>query len=332
MKPAYPARLSLAQLPTPLQPLDRFSALLGGPRIWLKRDDLTGSLCTGNKVRKLEFIFAHALAEAYDSVISCGGLQSNHCRATAVLAAQLGLRCVLVLRGEQPAEADGNLLLARLAGADIRYIPVQDYQQQLPALLEHERKRLAKAGSKALVIPTGGSDGLGVWGYIAAAGELQQDFRRLGIAPRHIVHASGSGGTQAGLMLGAWLHGLDAGIVGINVCDDYDYFAAKIRQDIDDWQQRYGAAVDWQQLSFSLIDGYVGEGYGQAGQPVLQCIAELARTEGVILDPVYSGKAFSGLCQEIRNGRFAGESDLVFIHTGGIYGLYAFRDSIQAVL
>lgn len=329
---AYPPRLELAARPTPLQPLERWSAALAGPRIWLKRDDMTGSLCTGNKVRKLEFILAYALQNGYDRIITCGGLQSNHCRAAAVLAAQLGIACSLVLRGDRPHGSDGNLLLAELAGADVNCYPQQQYQTRLPQLLEQCRRQWADRGGKALVIPTGGSDALGIWGYIACAEELQRDFAGHAIKPAAIVHATGSGGTQAGLMLGNWLHGLETAVIGVNVCDDRAYFENKIRSDIESWRQQSGIEPDWRCLPVELFDDYVGEGYGHADQSVMQCIAELARVEGVILDPVYTGKAFAGLCQEIRQGRFDSDDDIVFVHTGGIFGLYPFREQIRKVL
>jgi D-cysteine desulfhydrase len=330
---AYPSKLSLAQLPTPLQPMDRYSELLGGPRIWLKRDDLTGSVTSGNKIRKLEYTLAHAKAQGCKAVITCGGLQSNHCRSTALLAAQLGMRCSLVLRGEKPSSLSANLLLDTLAGANIHFFAESTYNKQLNTLLNNEKQRyLTEESISAHIIPTGASDGIGVWGYIECAEELTHDFKRLAIAPSHIIHATGSGGTQAGLTLGAHLYHLAAQVVAINVCDDETYFQNKVRSDMRDCNSRYQLNVDVEALPINVLDGYVGAGYAKASDEVLACIAEVARTEGIVFDPVYSGKAFYGLTQEIRKGRFSQSTDIVFIHTGGIFGLYAYEDSFKTLL
>lgn len=222
---ALPPRIALAQRPTPLQYLPRATERWGcGKRLWIKRDDLTGCLLSGNKVRKLEFIIAHALAEGYDTLITCGGLQSNHCRATAFAAAQAGLSAHLVLRGDTPLTGQGNYLLGQLAGATINCYPKHLYVAELPALLEACRVHYAELGRKALVIPTGGSDGLGIWGYIAACEELREDLAQADIESAHLVTATGSGGTQAGLTLGTALHDLPLTVWGVNVCDDEAYF------------------------------------------------------------------------------------------------------------
>ena len=332
-----PQKLSLAQLPTPLQPLDRLSERLGGPRIWLKRDDLTGSATSGNKIRKLEFIFAHALNNGCDAVITCGGIQSNHCRTTALLAAQLGLRCILVLRGEKPDTLQGNTILDALAGAELKFIPQKEYQKNYKQILHSEKQQLEQEGFKPWIIPIGASDGIGIWGYINAAEELKQDFARLNIQPSHILHATGSGGTQAGLTLGVYLHNMQSQVVGINVCDDEAYFQTKVKEDISDWQQRNDYPLNMKDLNIQVIDGYVGAGYAQADQAVFQTISELAQLEGVVLDPVYSGKAFNGLINEIKQDRFGhssdkNSSDIVFVHTGGIFGLYAYQQQLHSIL
>jgi D-cysteine desulfhydrase len=318
----YPRRIELARLPTPLEPLRRASERWGrGHRLWLKRDDLTGCLLSGNKVRKLEFIAAHAIDTGCDTLITCGGLQSNHCRATALVAAQLGLKCHLILRGEPPAQVQGNLLLDQLAGASVSYYPAKQYFSQHEALFDHWQAHYRARGGKALAIPTGGSDGIGIWGYIAACEELASDFAAAHIERAHLVTASGSGGTQAGLTLGAALHGLPATVWGINVCDDEQYFLDKVTADASDWAQRY-PAVPEVAIEPRVIDGHVGQGYGIAASEVFACIAELAALEGVVLDPVYTGKAFHGLLQEIEAGRFEGCRDIVFVHTGGVFGVF----------
>jgi D-cysteine desulfhydrase len=325
MKLSYPRRISLARTPTPLQALDRASARWGkGHRLWIKRDDLTGCTLSGNKVRKLEFITAHAIDEGCDTLITCGGLQSNHCRATAFAGAQLGLSVHLLLRGEEPAERDGNLLLDHLAGATVSCYPKRQYVAEIDALFLHWQQHYADLGRKALIVPTGGSDGIGAWGYIAACEELQADFHASGIERAHIVTASGSGGTQCGLTLGAALHDLPATVWGVNVCDDEQYFLDKVAADTADWRHRY-PGVPATNSQTRVIDGYVGQGYGIASPQVFALIAELAALEGVVLDPVYTGKAFAGMLAEIDAGRFQGCRDIVFMHTGGIFGLFPQR-------
>lgn len=325
MQLSYPRRISLARTPTPLQLLERATARWGnGHRLWMKRDDLTGCTLSGNKVRKLEFITAHAIDEGCDTLITCGGLQSNHCRATAFAGAQLGLSVHLLLRGDEPAERDGNLLLDHLAGATVNCYPKQQYVAEIDGLFQHWQQHYASLGRKALIVPTGGSDGVGAWGYILACEELRADFGASGIERAHIVTATGSGGTQCGLTLGAALHDLPATVWGVNVCDDEKYFLDKVAADTADWRQRYPGVPEADSQT-RVIDGYVGQGYGVASPQVFALIAELAAMEGVVLDPVYTGKAFAGMLAEIACGRFQGCRDIVFIHTGGIFGLFPQR-------
>ena len=329
MAVSYPPRIDLAQLPTPLQPLERASSRWGrGHRLWVKRDDLTGSTLSGNKVRKLEFIAALARNTGCDTLITCGGLQSNHCRATALVGAQLGLKVHLILRGTPPETADGNLLLDQLAGAQISCYPKSEYVSNLDGLFEHWAGHYAFQGSRALCIPTGASDGHGIWGYIAAAEELREDLQRNAIEHCHIVCATGSGGTQAGLTLGSRLHDLPATVWGVNVCDDEQWFLDKVTHDIKQWSQHYDLTVP-AGVEAHVIDGYVGPGYGVATREVYQLIAELSAMEGIVLDPVYTGKAFHGLVNEIAGGRFEGTRDIVFLHTGGLYGLFPQRDRFE---
>ncbi len=318
----YPRRNDLARTPTPLQYLERATDRWGrGHRLWMKRDDLTGCTLSGNKVRKLEFITAHAQDNGYDTLITCGGVQSNHCRATAFAGAQLGLNVHLLLRGEDPGAREGNLLLDKLAGATINFYPPRQYFREIDSLFEQWQAHYASEGRKALKIPTGGSDGIGVWGYVAACEELSADFEQHRIEAAHLVTATGSGGTQAGLTLGAALHGLPATVWGINVCDDEQYFLDKVASDIADAYQRFPQLPPAQPAP-RVIDGYVGEGYAIAGSEIFALIAELARLEGVVLDPVYTGKAFAGMVAEIAAGRFEGCRDIVFVHTGGIFGVF----------
>lgn len=323
---SYPRKIDLACTPTPLQFLSRASKKWGaGHRIWVKRDDMTGSTLSGNKVRKLEFIAAHAIDNGYDTLITAGGVQSNHCRATAFAGAQLGLGVHLVLRGDTPSECEGNYLLDHLAGAQVSCYPSKQFLRERDTIFADLVAHYDSIGRKALVIPIGGSDEIGIWGYIAAAQELAEDFRKASITQANVVTATGSGGTQAGLTLGAALHQLPANVWGINVCDDEAYFVNKIAADITHWYQRYPGA-DEVEVNPSVIDGYVGTGYGEASPEVYQIIKELSALEGVVLDPVYTGKAFAGMISEISLGRFSDCEDIVFVHTGGIYGIFPLGD------
>lgn len=325
---AYPDKFKLAQLPTPLEPLTGLS-IVNGPNIWIKRDDLTGSATSGNKVRKLEYTLKAAVNSGADAIITCGGLQSNHCRAAALLCAQLGLKCVLLLRGERPDFYNANTFLSELAGAEIHCYSVSEYVSDIDALFQQHQSRLVSEGLTPWIIPTGASDGYGIWGYIECAEELKADCQRLGIKPSAITHATGSGGTQAGLTLGCFMHQFDTKVMGINVCDDEAYFQNKVREDIAHFSRLNHIAIDEQQLSVDVIDGYVGAGYAKASKAVLTGIQALASATGIVLDPVYSGKAFHGLLEEIKKGRFKPGEDIIFVHTGGIFGLFDYEKQCQ---
>lgn len=328
----FPERLMLAQLPTPLQSLDRLSEEFDGPRIWIKRDDLTGCALSGNKVRKLEFTVAEAMSRGCDTLLTCGGMQSNHCRATALAGARLGLNVHLVLRGEAPPEPDGNLLLDELLGARITFVPPAEYSQNLPEIFRNIQEEYARNGHKAFPIPSGASDEIGVWGYIYACRELAEDFQKHNISPDHILCATGSGGTLAGLTAGNALLGLNTNVWGVNVCDDADHFVNKVRHDLHKWKKRYSQTLDVENIAVNVIDGYVGPGYARATTEVFELIKHVARTEGIILDPVYTAKAFLGLKTEIEKGRFRRGEEVVFLHTGGIFGLFPQRNSFTGLL
>jgi D-cysteine desulfhydrase len=322
----YPPRVPLARIPTPLEPLKRMSARLGVD-LYVKRDDLTGVELTGNKVRKLEFVLADALQQKADIVLTCGGAQSNHSRATAVAAARLGLRSRLILRTPDPFNPpalEGNLLLDRLAGSDIVWITPEQYKRR-DDVFAREADRLRRAGSKPYVIPEGASNALGAWGYIHAAAELKQDIKKLprGSSRRTtIVHAAGSGGTTAGLILGTKLLGLNARIIAVNVCDDRDHFIRAIGEICENCISRYGLNISFSRESdIEIVDGYVGLGYAQSRPEELSLLMEVASAEGLFLDPVYTGKAFFGMVQELRRNQKIFGDRIVFLHTGGIFGL-----------
>lgn len=324
----FPNKLHLAQTPTPLQPLNRLSESIGGPRIWVKRDDLTGCAIGGNKVRKLEFVLAQAIEKGADTIITCGGVQSNHCRATAILGAQLGLKVHLILRGEEPeGQSSGNLFLDQLAGATISHYPVAEYKK-LPALFRQWEQHYSALGNTPFSIPTGASNGTGAWGYVVCAKELADDFQEHQISPSLIACATGSGGTQAGLTLGAELFHLAAPVLGIAVCDDEAYFQNKVREDMQAWKTEYQQPLDITELDIHVNAEHIGPGYAKATPEVFDTIRSLAKMEGLILDPVYSGKAFHGLIHELKAGRYNNAQDIVFIHTGGLFGLFAQRDQL----
>jgi len=309
-----PPRVPLARLPTPLVPLDRLSDHWGGPRIFVKRDDLTGSTLTGNKVRKLEYCLGEAMALGAKRVATCGGIQSNHCRATAVACAQLGIACTLFLRCEgAPGAADGNHLLDVLVGADVNFVTPEEY-------------RALKPPADAYWIPEGASNEVGMWGYVTACEELRE--RKFAA----LVHAVGSGGTTAGLVAGKVLFDVEAPLLGVCVCDDAAFFYAKIEAIL-----RAGA-MRWKRLGklphvpamVELVDGFVGKGYAKNRPEEWHLLREVAEIEGLILDPVYTVKAMLALRQMIRDGRFTKGQDVCFLHTGGIYGLFPKRHEAVA--
>lgn len=336
-KIAYPPRINLACLPTPLSPLRRFGEKLG-VELYIKRDDLTGITLSGNKVRKLEFVLADALAKKADVVLTCGGAQSNHSRATAVAAAMAGIRCRLLLRTVDPANpppADGNILLDRMAGAEIVWITPEEYRNR-GEIFEREAAVLRKQGLTPYIIPEGASNPLGSWGYIHAAEELGKDLAGLQGGSEHpvtIIHATGSGGTAAGLILGVRLAGLNARVATVNVCDDRDYFVSAIGDICEGAIAGYHLDVDFdRQRDIDIIDGYVGRGYALSRPEELSLLCELARMEGIFLDPVYTGKAFYGMVRELENNPGCFGDRIVFIHTGGLFSLFAIAREIEPLL
>jgi D-cysteine desulfhydrase len=322
-----PPRLDIARLPTPIAPLRRTSEWLGGPALWIKRDDLTGTVLSGNKIRKLQYAVAAAQREGADVLVTCGGLQSNHCRATAALARMVGLDVVLVLRGTEPARVEGNYLLDKLFAAEIRFVTPEQYADK-DAVMAEVAEELRRRGRTPFVIAEGCSMPIGCWGYIEAAAEIAAAQADLGITFDAIVHAVGSGGTSAGLELGVRLHGVSADVWGVNVCDDEDYFRDLVHGLIVDTREAWQLDVPLDRGDIGILDGHVGDGYGIARPEELQTLLDLARREGIVLDPVYGGKAFHGLLRELADGRFAGARNILFIHTGGIFGLSPYADAL----
>ncbi len=322
----WPKRVDLANTPTQLVHLERTSEALG-VEFYIKRDDMTGVELSGNKIRKLEFLLADAMEQGCDTVITGGGEQSNHCRATALAATRMGLGSVVCLRTldkNNPPKTRGNILLDRLAGAEIVWIDHEDWAKQ-QEVYEAQATRLRAQGKKPYIIPEGGSNEVGTWGYIRCAQELDEQMRDLPTTPTTIVYACGSGGTGAGLVLGAKHYDFasrEVALAGFNVCDDRDFFVKRISGICDDFEARYQAGISIHSEDIEIIDGYVGEGYAKSRREELACLRDLARREAIILDPVYTGKAFYGLVSELKNESSRFGKRIIFIHTGGIFGLF----------
>jgi D-cysteine desulfhydrase len=336
-KPTFelPPRGRWARLPTPIEKLERLSAELGID-LFLKRDDQTGFEWGGNKIRKLEFLAEDALRKGASTLITMGGVQSNHCRATAALAARLGLRCVLFLRGEAPANFSSNNLLDRLFGAEIFYLTPEQYYEGIEDLRQIVDSQVRSQGGKTYFIPEGGSNGLGSYGYVEAfreiASQMEQPFDS-------IVVAHGSGGTQAGLVLGKLMadaanpaggHGATR-IIGVNVCYDR-------RQSFELVKRTLWAAIQERQVPLSFaaadieaLDGFRGRGYALSTKEELEFLRKVAREEGVILDPVYTGKALFGLYQTQRKNPGSLGKRVLFIHTGGGFGLFKFDEEWKEI-
>ncbi|CAB1083817.1 pyridoxal phosphate-dependent deaminase, putative [Olavius algarvensis Delta 1 endosymbiont] len=334
---SFPPQINLASLPTPMQPLRRFSEKLG-VELYIKRDDLTGAALSGNKIRKLEFVLADALGQQADTVITCGGAQSNHCRATAIAAAMLGLRCRLLLRTPDPSNPpapEGNILLDRMAGAEIIWITPEQYQNR-DELMARDADEMKASGRKAYTIPEGASTALGTLGYVRAAEELVNDITNtMGGAHQSctIISATASGGTTAGLILGAKIFDMNARIAGVNVCDDRDYFIDEIGTICENAIAEFHLDIDFaRERDIDIIDGYVGHGYGLSRPVELALLKEVAQTEGIFLDPVYTGKAFFGIVEELKRDPKCFGERVIFIHTGGIFGLFPKAQELAELL
>lgn len=325
-------RVTLAHEPTPLEALGGLRQQLGGPRIWVKRDDCTGLAGGGNKTRKLEYLIAEAETEGADAVVTFGALQSNHARQTAAACARRGLACDLILTPAVPREADGyltggNLLLDHLLGARIhRLQPGQAPATVLKTVLaEH-----AAAGRRGYVIPTGGSNATGALGYVRAARELAGQCRARGIYPTAVVHATSTGGTQAGLLAGFRLEGLSTRVIGINVYnEDSAALASHIQTLTAQVLSRLAPGIAPAAEGVEVVDGFLGEGYGMPTAAMTEAVSLMARREGLLLDPVYSGKAMAGLLAMLERGAFIDDDDLIFLHTGGTPALSVYTSAFQ---
>jgi D-cysteine desulfhydrase family pyridoxal phosphate-dependent enzyme len=322
----WPARVPLGYFPTPLEPLSRLSRQLGGPEIYIKRDDQTGLATGGNKTRKLEFILADAVAQGADRLITLGGPQSNHCRQTAAAAVRMGLDCTVVLRGEAPSRSLGNLLLDDLLGADIRWSGAETRE----AVADSLATALRAAGQRPYLVPLGGSTPLGACGYVLA---MQEALRQLGeqkIEIDTVVLASSSAGTQAGLVLGAHLSDFRGRVLGISIDSPATELSRKVNEIALGAAQLIAATSVDLSRRIEVNADYLGGGYSVVGDLERHAIRTAARSEGVLLDPVYTGRAFGALLDLIARKVIARRERVLFWHTGGAAALSAFSGELSS--
>jgi len=319
-------RIRLANLPTPLQEMPRLSKALGGPKIWVKRDDQTGLAFGGNKVRKLEFEVAEAVEKGADTVVAGGVVQSNHALATTVAARRLGMRVVLLLRGEEPKEYTGNLLLNHVFGAEIRFIRAKWHETG--PITRSVVEELRKKGHKPYVAPF--SSPLGSVGYVNAVLELLQQAEGMNLKIDSVVHAAGSGGTQAGLIVGNKALKARIDVVGIAVESDGGWLLNETTEIADKCARLLGLDLPVTRDDVRILYDYVGAGYRILDEKVKDAIRLVARTEGILLDPVYTGKAMAGLIDLVKQGRFKRSENVVFLHTGGTPAIFAYKDELKS--
>ncbi len=324
-------RVSLAHLPTPLEHLPRLSRHLGGPNIYVKRDDCTGLGTGGNKTRKLEFLMADALQHEATAVITQGAVQSNHARQTAAAACKLGLKCELVFEkrvGDAPDSYrnSGNVLLDRIYGARIREV---EKGTDMEAAMAQVAEELRSAGETPYTIPGGGSNPIGALGYIDCALEILSQANARGIAVDHVVHATGSAGTQAGLLVGLKASHSGIPLLGIGVNAPREIQEEKVWKLALETAEYVGAPGVVQRKDVVANCDYVGPGYGIPTAAMNEAVLLLARLEGLLFDPVYSGKGLAGLLDLVRNGALRGAQEVVFVHTGGTAGLFGYSEQLR---
>ena len=313
---SIPKSMDLTQADTPIVEISS----LKNTQLYLKRDDLTGMELSGNKIRKLDFLLQQALEESAHGIITCGGLQSNHCRAAAYAGTKLGLDTILFLRGKSKEHPTGNHFLNQLVGATIHYITPEEYLD-VDSMMNKKSEEMETQGKHFYVIPEGGSNEIGAWGYITCFYEIVRQLEESHISIDAVAVSTGSGGTHAGLMIGKLLKNSDVDIISINVCDDAKFFQNKILRIIKKFEKKYNQHFDLVDDDIVVYDGFVGSGYGVIGDQEVDMIKRFARREGIILDPVYTAKAYLGLEQLIMQGQLT-YKNILFIHTGGIFGLF----------
>lgn len=317
--------LPLGYLPTPLRPLLRLSQALGGPEVWIKRDDLTGLGLGGNKIRKLAFLLAEAQRQHADVIMTTGAQQSNHARQTAAVAAMLGLPCVLVLRGDPPAKPQGNYFLDLLLGAEVRWSGDRPLLQALDA----EAAALRQEGRHPYVITYGGSSALGACGFVAGIAEVAMQAQALGITFDAIVFASSSGGTQAGMAAGVRALELPTRVIGISIAEPASSFRPDLARLTNETAALLKLDLAFSDDDFDVRDAYLGQGYGIVTDVEREAIRFAARTEGQLVDPVYTGRALGGLMDLIRRGEFSPSQRVLFWHTGGAPALFAYAEALE---
>ncbi len=325
---AFP-RVALGHLPTPLEPLDRLSEELGGPRFWVKRDDCTGLSSGGNKTRKLEFLIADALNQGADTIITQGATQSNHARQTAAAAAKLGLACHILLEDRTGSNdgnyiMNGNVLLDRLHGASVSKRPGgADMNAEMEAL----SATLKEQGKNPYIIPGGGSNPIGALGYVNCARELVDQAAEMGLTIDALVHATGSSGTQAGLVAGLAALESDIHLLGIGVRAPQEKQEGMVHDLACKTIAHMGLSIDIPRNAVRANCNYVGPGYGLPTEGMVAAVRLLAEKEGLLFDPVYSGKGLDGLIDLTKKGYFDGMANVVFLHTGGSAALFGYSDS-----
>lgn len=326
-------RVKLVNLPTPLEKMPRLTSTLNGPQLWIKREDCTGLAFGGNKERKAEFSLGDALSKKADVVITVGSVQSNHARATAAAARKLGLKVILVLSGEKPRGYDGNLLVNRLLGAEIRFLEGKPSKLDRMRFTEEIAADLKKKGHVPYVIPAGASYSPGAIAYVNAMLELLSQAKKCGFRIDHLVHAAGSGGTQAGLVLANKTLESEVNILGI--CAE-PHIKDKL---VEETVEIARAAAKLLNLDVKvkpddviLNEDYAGKAYEEPTPEALNAIKLVAETEGILLDPIYTGRALAGLIDLIKQGHFEMDEKIVFIHTGGTPTLFPYREDLTTHL
>ena len=320
-------RVRLSTLPTPLQEAPRLREALGGPqrcpRILIKRDDLTGLAFGGNKARKLEFLVADAMSQGSTVLITTGAVQSNHARMTAAAARLVGMRSALVLTSANDTpDVQGNLLLDRLLDAEVHLL-LPDSGKTAPEAMEELAEQLEGKGERPYIIPGGGSNAIGAFGYAAATLEMVSQLFEMGESPSRLYFASGSRGTQAGLVLGAKLYNAPYQVYGVAVTPGTGDRSTRAAEIVEEAAGMLGRGVSLSDSDFVHDEGYAGPAYGVPTEGCMEAIALLARNEAIFLDPVYSGKAMAAMIDHIRKGRFSPRDSVLFLHTGGTPALFA---------
>ncbi len=318
-------RVRLAHLPTPFEPAPRLSAALGGPPIWMKREDLSGLALGGNKPRQLEFLLAAALADGAQAVVTTAAVQSNFCRACAAAGARLGLKVGLLLRGTGQEDLQGNYLLDKVLGAELRFIPTQDpYDALIPLWLDEFVADFTRRGLKPYVLHLPGRTGtLGAAAMVSAGEEMARQFAEHKLMPQAVFSAAGSGLTTAGFVLAFKALGLPIRVVAISVQRAADFMVPLIVERANAAAQLLGLPIRVDANDFDFDDRHIGSGYGLPSRDAVDAIALAGRTEGLVFDPIYSGKALGGMIAQLREGSWRGASPLVFFHSGGAPGLFA---------